>query len=94
MEFEWDSRKAEANLAKHGVSFDDAARAFLDERRVIARDVRHSTPRETRWFCFGRVAARVLTVRFTIRGERIRIFGAGCWREGRAKDEQTNQDRL
>ena len=28
--FEWDSRKAEANLAKHGVSFETACEAFFD----------------------------------------------------------------
>lgn len=29
-EFEWDDAKARANLAKHGVPFDYAARVFLD----------------------------------------------------------------
>ena len=28
--FEWDPRKAEANAAKHDVSFDDAVTVFLD----------------------------------------------------------------
>jgi uncharacterized protein (DUF4415 family) len=28
--FEWDPRKAEANAAKHGVTFDDAVTVFLD----------------------------------------------------------------
>ena len=30
MEFEWDPGKAAANLRKHRVSFEDAARVFLD----------------------------------------------------------------
>ena len=31
-EFEWDRDKAAKNLKKHGVSFDDAARVFRDDR--------------------------------------------------------------
>jgi len=30
LEFEWDPRKAAANLAKHAVSFEDAATVFGD----------------------------------------------------------------
>jgi hypothetical protein len=30
MKFEWDPRKAESNLGKHGVSFDEVASVFLD----------------------------------------------------------------
>jgi len=37
--FEWDPRKAEANAAKHGVSFDDAVRVFLDANGLA--DLRH-----------------------------------------------------
>jgi len=29
--FEWDREKAEANLVKHGVAFEDAAAALADE---------------------------------------------------------------
>ena len=36
LKIEWDSRKAAANLDKHGVSFDEASTAFSDENgRVI-----------------------------------------------------------
>lgn len=31
MEFEWDTPKAEANVQRHGVSFDEAASVFLDQ---------------------------------------------------------------
>ena len=77
MEFQWDIRKDRSNLQKHGVSFRDAQLAFFDPMRVIAADVRHTTVEEARYFCFGKVGDRVATVRFTIRGEQIRIFGAG-----------------
>lgn len=30
VEFEWDTNKAESNLEKHGVSFEEAAEVFFD----------------------------------------------------------------
>ena len=86
--FEWDDKKDHLNLRKHGVSFAKAQQAFVDPNRVIAIDLKHSTAEETRYFCFGLVEDRVLTVRFTFRKDTIRIFGAGYWREGRKRYEQ------
>jgi len=40
--FEWDDGKEAENLRKHGVGFSLAREAFLDPRRVIARDLAHS----------------------------------------------------
>ena len=56
--------------------------AFLDPERVIARDLSHSKG-EPRFYCFGETGGGVLTVRFTYRGDVIRIFGAGYWRRGK-----------
>ena len=80
--FEWDPAKDAANQIRHGVSFGEAQLAFLDANRVIARDVTHSGAEE-RFYCFGQVVLGVLTVRFTLREERVRIIGAGFWRRGR-----------
>jgi uncharacterized DUF497 family protein len=80
--FEWDSAKDRSNRAKHGVAFTEAQAAFFDPRRVIAEDLEHSGG-EPRYFCFGRVGGSVMTVRFTWRANRIRIFGAGYWRKGK-----------
>ncbi len=80
--FEWDDAKDCANRAKHGVSFEDAQAAFFDPRRVIAEDLEHSSG-EPRYFCFGKTGDGVMTVRFTWRANRIRIFGAGYWRKGK-----------
>jgi uncharacterized protein len=88
--FEWDSVKAEANLKKHGVSFAAAQLAFLDAKRVIARDKRHSRS-EQRFYCLGMVEGGILTVRFTYRSEKIRIIGAGYWRKGKKLYEAQNQ---
>jgi hypothetical protein len=87
--FEWDEAKAEANLDKHGVDFGTAQQAFADPRRVIRQDIKHSQG-EPRYFCFGRVGAGVLTVRFAYRGERIRIIGAAYWRKGKRVYEEQN----
>jgi uncharacterized protein len=88
--FEWDDAKDRANRFKHGVSFTEAQAAFFDLRRVIAEDLDHSGP-ELRYFCFGRVAGGVMTVRFTYRSGRVRIFGAGYWRKGKRIYEQQNR---
>jgi uncharacterized protein len=80
--FEWDPDKDTENQRKHGVSFAEAQAAFLDSGRVIGRDLEHSRT-EPRFYCFGRVADGILTVRFTNRGNVIRIIGAGYWRKGK-----------
>ncbi len=88
--FEWDAAKDRLNRSKHGVSFALAQMAFFDPRRVIAEDLEHSGA-EPRYFCFGAVAGGVMTVRFTYRAGRIRIFGAGYWRKGTRIYEQQNR---
>jgi uncharacterized DUF497 family protein len=80
--FEWDEKKNEANIKKHGVSFFDAQRAFLDRHCLIAKDLEHSQA-EQRYFCFGKIDGDIMTVRFTYRGQQVRIIGAGYWRAGR-----------
>jgi uncharacterized protein len=40
--FAWDSRKARSNLAKHGVSFEEAKTVFLDESARLIDDPDHS----------------------------------------------------
>jgi uncharacterized DUF497 family protein len=40
-DFEWDSRKAAANVRKHGVTFEEAATAFLDDLSVVYEDRDH-----------------------------------------------------
>lgn len=86
--FEWDVRKNEANIVKHGISFFDAQMAFLDPNRIIAEDIEHSR-NEKRYYCFGKVNEAVMTVRFTYKYQTIRIFGAGYWRKGRKIYEKT-----
>jgi len=89
--FEWDARKDAENQGTHGVAFVLAQHAFADPHRVIAEDTMHSSAKEQRYFCFGRVAGGVMTVRFTYRSGVVRIIGAGYWRKGKAIYERENQ---
>ena len=88
--FEWDEEKNRENKKKHGVPFSVAQYAFADPRRVIAEDVSHSQI-EQRYYCFGKVGERIMTVRFTYRENRIRISGAGYWHKGREIYEQAQR---
>jgi len=88
--FEWDPTKDRANREKHGVTFAQAQLAFADRHRVIAEDLSHSSA-EKRYYCFGQVGDGIVTVRFTYRGDVIRILGAGYWRRGKRIYEQENQ---
>ena len=78
--FEWDPRKAEANAAQHGVSFDDAVTVFLDANALDGPDLQHSKA-EVRFLRLGRAAdGRVLMVAYTLRrsgnAETIRLISA------------------
>lgn len=88
--FEWNLSKDRENQKKHGVSFTTAQYAFGDPNRVIAEDVSHSKA-EKRYYCFGKVADGILTVRFTYRKGVIRIIGAGYWRKGKKIYEEENK---
>jgi uncharacterized protein len=88
--FEWDQDKNNENCKKHGVDFTLAQKAFLDPKRIIAKDLVHSKS-EQRFYCFGKVAEGIVTVRFTYRSGRIRIIGAGYWRKGKAVYEKENK---
>jgi len=70
--------KAESNLAKHGVSFDEATAVFADELSLTMKDPDHSAEQE-RFIIFGRTPQdRYLVVGFSERGARIRLITARC----------------
>lgn len=50
--FDWDPVKAKQNLKKHGVSFQRAARVFLDPFAISIYDEEHSDS-EDRWVTIG-----------------------------------------
>lgn len=73
---EWDNSKNEANIAKHGVSFDEAATVLDNPLTAIFDDAAHSD-REERKTAIGHSSRnRVLVVIFTQRDENLRIISA------------------
>jgi len=76
MNFDWDQKKAESNLRKHCVSFDEAATVFLDPMAVSGPDPEHSVS-EDRYITFGYSRlGRLLAVCHTYRPGAIRIVNA------------------
>ncbi|MBW4678971.1 MAG: BrnT family toxin [Microcoleus vaginatus WJT46-NPBG5] len=74
IEFEWNINKAESNIEKHGVTFEEAAEVFFDpfyqEGDATSND-------EQRDFIIGySLAQRLLLVVYVERGERNRIISA------------------
>ncbi|MBQ9486652.1 MAG: BrnT family toxin [Selenomonadaceae bacterium] len=74
LKFIWDSDKAEKNLKKHGISFEDAMLVFFDENRLEKYDTFNSND-EDRFRIIGRVE-KILVVIYTEREDRNRIISA------------------
>jgi uncharacterized DUF497 family protein len=91
-EFEWDENKANANVIKHGVSFEEAAGVFADPSAVIFADGAHSD-KELREILIGHSReGRLVLVCFTERGRAVRIISArrANQRERRDYEQHTN----
>ena len=76
--FQWDARKAAANLRKHGVSFTEAETVFADEHGLLLDDPEHSDT-EDRFILLGSsMGGRVLVVVHAYRAAAgiIRIISA------------------
>jgi hypothetical protein len=66
MQFEWDPKKAAANLAKHNISFDLAATVFADPDRI--EEFSRSVGTEERFLSIGTAAdGNILTIAYTWR---------------------------
>lgn len=91
--FEWDPAKAATNLRKHGVSFEEAQTAFLDDHALIVDDPEHSTD-ETRFVLLGLSASlRMLVVVHVDRTDRgtLRLISA---RQATKPERATYIERL
>ena len=76
LKFEWNADKAEDNLKKHGVGFEEAARAFADPLSRTISDPDHSEE-EDRFILLGQgPTGRLLVVVHTEIGDTIRIISA------------------
>jgi uncharacterized DUF497 family protein len=90
--FEWDRDKAETNLAKHGVSFEEASTVFGDPLALIFDDADHSE-RESREIIIGHsIFRRLLIVSFLERlRDVIRIISA---REATRKERKDYEEGI
>jgi hypothetical protein len=76
IEFEWDPEKAESNIGKHRVGFQEAGTVFGDPLEISIFDPDHSE-NEDRYITIGMSSAgRVLMVAHTDRGDHVRIISA------------------
>jgi len=74
--FEWHRTKADDNLRKHGVSFDEAVTVFYDPLSATFDDEKHSAD-EARFITVGYSArGRLLVVAHTERKAHVRIISA------------------
>lgn len=81
--FEWDEKKNEINIRKHGIDFGDAEEIF-EGVTVRRRDTRKRYGEE-RWMALGDLHGRVVVVAYTPRGKRTRIISI---RKGDRRDRE------
>lgn len=90
LRFEWDPKKAETNLAKHNVSFEEAMTVFADPMARIFPDEEHSV-NEFREIIVGHSARhQVILVSFTGADERVRLISARKATRMERKDYEEN----
>ena len=90
VEYEWDEKKASANLRKHGIDFADAALVLEDEYALTVTDLYSQD--EDRFVTTGRdPEGRLLIVVYTWRGERIRLISA---REATGRERREYEKNL
>lgn len=76
MQFEWDDDKAEANRAKHGVSFEEALTCFYDPGQVAFYDAEHSDDEDRELLIGHSNQGRLLLVSYTLRDQTIHLISA------------------
>jgi uncharacterized DUF497 family protein len=93
VQFEWDAEKAAQNLAKHGVSFDEASTVFGDALAGTILDPKHDAD-ELRFVTIGfSTNQRLLVVAHAESNDGVRIISARrATRRERRKYESTPQD--
>jgi len=80
VQLEFDPDKEAINLTKHGIDFSTVRKVFEDPQRMIVPE-QNTQSRRTEVLCCRPYGRGVLTVRFTLRGDAIRVIGAGYWRK-------------
>lgn len=82
MEFEFDTRKSEANKRKHGIDFVQAQSLWFDPNRVF---IRAKTTDEERFILIAKWKAKTWSAIHTVRNDKIRIISVR-----RSRDEEVS----
>jgi uncharacterized DUF497 family protein len=89
--FEWDERKAAANLRKHGVAFEEAASAFGDPLSLTIPDPDHSA-QEERCVLLGMTARRrLVVVAHTEAADTVRLISARLATQAERRNYEEHQ---
>lgn len=76
MRFEWNNEKAASNLAKHGVSFEEAKTVFDDPLYIDFYDPDHSEDEERYLIVGHSIRGRLLIISYSERRDSIRLISA------------------
>jgi len=76
MQFTWGEKKAAANVATHGVAFEEAQTCFYDPLQVAFYDPDHSEDEDRELLIGHSNRGRLLIVSYTLRGSTIRLISA------------------
>lgn len=87
--YEWDKKKSQENLSKHGLSFEDASIVFSGP--CITFEDRRTDYREERFITLGSLLGRVVVIAHTPRGEKTRIISM---RKANSREKKIYQERL
>ncbi len=91
--FEYDKDKAELNLSKHNISFEEAMTVWDDEFAAFLYDTFHSNS-EDRYLIFGySFKSNLLFVSFTERNNKIRIISSRKATKNERKRHEENQGK-
>ena len=71
MKFEWDEKKSDINLSKHGIDFNNAVALWDDEDRI---QIQTAFPIENRSILIGKIEKKLWAAIYTHRNNAIRII--------------------
>ena len=91
LQFEWDFQKAELNIHKHGIHFEDAKTVFSDPLACIFNDEWHSTQEQREIIIGHNAQGRLLVISFIERNQRIRLISARFATNKERKDYEQHQ---
>ena len=86
---EYDPDKSAANMAKHGIDFEQAQELWLDEARA---EVESEGGAEVRWLLMGKIEGRHWTAVYTMRDGKVRIISVRRSRANEVRDYGSRQD--